>query len=460
MAQLTSGQPAVPHGPISPRPPQLKPPAPKPAKPHVSLNAQQVATQTVGRELAPILANINTQNQQDTAGRSAAITQATNELAGLYKQYASAPSPYDPAVADASKVEDYLTNRLTQGGHDQAANLSSVLQGIGGSTGLAKSLADQAASYGSGLGTTNAGLSSAGLEQLLGDRASRADYAAKLPANAALYGLQAERGLQGEEAKNLSDALAAIENQRPSLINTVTGQIQSNNAKKAALAQSAAALGLPDPTLSGKYGYAVDKTGKPVGGKVTPLPGYTVTGDGTVTKTPKPVVKKAPTVDNTLSKAKGYLVDTHGNAILRAGKKQPFSPGTTSGGLSNADRRALLTDLNKWTGNVKPGKQFNSKTQTWMNVPGTGSKPLPYTQVIQNLTTSYGLSKQEAEKYANAKYKPGQHGRPYPVAPPNGTEPLSPTEVIDQRGGIYKLVNGKWVPQTTKAADYPALPNG
>jgi hypothetical protein len=169
-------------------------------------------------------------------------------------------------------------------------------------------------------------------------------------------------------------------------------------------------------------------------------------------------VKTTPVFDSSRSNALGKQVDQFGNEI--GGKTvampgfhlDPKSPtGVTKnvkGTTLTADaRRNLQKDLGTWTSVTPQKRHYDSGTGAWLKVPGTGSKPLPYGEVVKNLMTSYGLSRKQAETYANGKYGVGEYGRPYPVPPPKGSLAYSPTEVVSKEGFISKLVNGKWVLQ-------------
>jgi hypothetical protein len=184
---------------------------------------------------------------------------------------------------------------------------------------------------------------------------------------------------------------------------TATTKAQSAAAKAAAAALKAKNVPVFDSTNSNSLHYRADQFGRPLGGKVVPLPGYKVDALGTgVVKTAKPV------------------------------------------SLTADARRNLGKDLTTWTTVTKPKKILDTETRQWRNVPGTGSQPLPYDDVVQKLMTSYGLPRKAAEGYVNQKYKVGQFGRPYAATPPKGTLPYSETEVVSPDGTFYKLVNKRW----------------
>lgn len=184
-----------------------------------------------------------------------------------------------------------------------------------------------------------------------------------------------------------------------------TAQTKAQTAATKAAAKVAREKNIPvfDSTNSNSLHYQADQFGNPLGGKITPLPGYKVDSLGTgVVKTAKPVT------------------------------------------LTADARRSLGKDLTTWTETTAPKRIRNPDTGGFMNVPGTGSKPLPYNEVVQKLMTSYGVSRKTAEGYVNQKYRVGEFGRPYPVPPPKGTLPVSATEVTDRNGTVYKLAKGRW----------------
>jgi hypothetical protein len=394
-------------------------------------------------ELGPILEAAAAAITGQAGRASSAITLNSGQLA---KDLAAENfgSHYDTAKQEQAAVDASLQQSLgDRGGTGLAQDLSTRLGQI--EDPAVAALAGSTASRGAAIGTNELAHGSANLSNLIAEAAAAKTYGAKQPGIARFAGLQDLAGVQTHALDDIANSKTSILDKLPDVVNTLrssndslrgsraqlyatlTGQNISKAVAEAGLGKAAdsaiakittdsAKAARPDPSLSRAVGYQVDSNGNPIGGTVTPLPGYTIDAKtGNVVKAPK------------------------------TGTAKP---------LSGADRRALQSDLTTWTVGDQ-AKQHYDAAKGWIPVPGTGSKPLPYAQVVQNLITGYGMSEQQAEKLVNTKYQPGQYGRPYPVAPPAGTHPLSPSEVVDGRGAVYKLIGGKWVGETSKAKDFP-----
>jgi hypothetical protein len=84
--------------------------------------------------------------------------------------------------------------------------------------------------------------------------------------------------------------------------------------------------------------------------------------------------------------------------------------------LTPAAAAKLATLAGTLYNGVAPSKQFNTQTQTWMNVPGTGQQPAHWATAVARLMAS-GASAQQAQKLLIAQgWQPGEGGRPLSAA--------------------------------------------
>lgn len=384
-------------------------------------------------QIDPIIAAI-TKSATDRANSS------STALRGLSDSYAKElgginfGAPYSTAMGEQAAVDAALNDVQKTGGSDLASQLRSRLGAIGSDPAVAQA-ASGLEQQGADQGATQVAYGSNALSELIRDKASASSYGQKLPGIARLAGLQDIAGVEASARNQINEGTQSALSQLPAIVQALRSSndnLRGNRASAAAnlyttltgqnVTKATAKAGLDNQAFDNNLAYAGTYGYDPNTGQ--PAAGYKYDNNGNIVPIPKPsTVKPKPTGD---------------------------------AALTTDDRRNLLKDLNVWTGG-SPARRVKSKDSPsgFVKVPGTGSKPLPWEEVVNNLMTSYNLSRKEAEKYASKKYKPGQHGRPYPVPPPAGTEPLSPTTVVDQRGGIYKLIDGKWRQQMSLRKDYP-----
>lgn len=351
----------------------------------------QIQTSAQGM-VDPIIAAITKSINDRTAQSATNITGNANSLASSLGKI-DWNAPYASAESGQAAVDSELRNALAGGGEAQGADLQARLAGINDPTVAAAG--DALASRGSAIGGTEVANGSANLGALLAQAAAAKTYGLKLPGIARLSGLQDVAGVNQQAVTDIGNANTSLLGQLPSIVqslrsdnqslranragaaanefNTLTGQNITKATAQAGFNNTQTQLGLPDATLSRAYGYAVDAQGNPVGGQVTPLPGYQVGSDGSVTKTPKAVA--AP---------------------------KPLSPATKAKLAKTAE------DLRY---GVAPKQQYNSKTGAWMDVPNTGTPNSSYDEAYQQLVAA-GATPAYARAQVNRLYKPGEFGRP------------------------------------------------
>lgn len=391
------------------------------------LTDAQIQTNAQG-QLSPLIQQLTDSLNRQAQSGTAAIGGYTSDLAkalGGYQQ--NAQNIYSGAQQSQAASDNALTAKLAGEGGQQAQDLGARLASINapGATNAAVGAATQNA-----IGSGNAlyATGSASLANLIASGAAEQSYAGKLPGLAGLAGEQQLGGLQHSIASSLADKTAGIEAQAPGIVSglqtqrsdllgkkeTLRGDLNTffstRDNQKAALAQERAALGLPDPSLSGKVGVVVDKTGKPVpgaDGKPQVLPGYHNTPSGGVAKDVKPAKAPGPAkVNTTLSKANGYLTDGSGNAILKGGKKQPYNAGgPATKPISATTLRKAGTDAEDlYHGVTKKNAQGQDVTVAYTQT---------YQDAIKTLMGRYPeLGRQGVLDLVNRWYQPGQFGRP------------------------------------------------
>jgi septum formation inhibitor MinC len=212
------------------------PKAKKAKKPKLTLAQldRQQALKLVNQEVAPTITAIKQQQAQartDAARRQAFIQSLTGTVAGMAQQYAPAvQSVYSNAAGQEDLFAKGYSDAFRAAQNAQAAKTNALLQQSGapqaqmapGDTGAADAL------YGiygvnpaSTLGTTGAAFASA---------------AAQLPTTTALAGQQFGLAAQQTNAKtlqDLADQLIQVQQKKPSMINDVISQLQTNEAKAA-----------------------------------------------------------------------------------------------------------------------------------------------------------------------------------------------------------------------------------
>lgn len=339
--------------------------------------------------LDPIIAAI-TKTINDRASSSArSITGNANSLAASLGAI-DYGAPYAGATHDQAAVNAALQQSLSGAGNDLAQGLTSRLGVIDDPTVAAAGGA--VSGYGGAAGTTQLAGGSANIGQLLAEAAAAKTYGLKQPGLAKMQGLQDVAGVNQQAVNDIGTGTTSILGQLPNLVQAMRS---SNQGIRDNRAQSAAQI---FETLTGQN---VTKSGLSAGLQKT----YDAAN-----------AAAAPMPDPSLSNSLHYLVDQYGNPIPGPdGKPQPTGPqpaGSKPKALTVTDRKKLVADLDTSYYGVPPKQQYDSKTSTWIDVPNTGTPALDYNAAVQNLMDSYGLSKQDAMKYANQRYKPGEDGRP------------------------------------------------
>lgn len=311
------------------------------------LSEPQITERATG-ELDPILQAAAAAITGQAGRASSAITLNSGQLA---KDLAAEDfgSHYDTAKQEQAAVDAALQESLDHaGGTGLAQDLSTRLGQIDDPAVAA--LAGATASRGAAIGTTELARGSANLSNLIAEAAAAKTYGAKQPGIARLAGLQDVAGVQSKALDDLANSKTQILDQLPTIVNELrssndslrgnraqllatllgqnitkaTAQAGLEGATTKAVASAAAAdakAARPDPSLSRAVGYQVDSNGKPIGGKVTPLPGYTLDPHtGAVVKQAKPTVAKA---------AKPLTV-TEGRGVVE--KASAIANGALSGG--------------------------------------------------------------------------------------------------------------------------------
>ena len=349
--------------------PKKAPARPKP------LTDMQVAQQ----QLDPVVKRVTDAINQRAQAAANAVRGYTGSLA---QQLASTDyaSPYRSAIPQQAAVDAALQQSLAGRGNELAQGLQSRLASIQ-EPGAVNPATANVAQIGVGAGNTELARGSAALSALLANQAAAGEYGAKQPGIAKFAGLQGLGRVQGQAVSDIASQTAPLYGKLPDIVSG----IQTNRARRQQLAlenklagkkATAAAAPRPDASLSRAYGYAVDQYGNPVGGAVTPLPGYQTGPNGTVVKTPKP----PPAL-------------------------KPPKP------LSTSDRRAALKAADLYFYGQQPVTRADG-TVSREGVPG-----INYAQAVKQLMVGYGLTRAQAVELANTYYKtPGERGRPRTAA--------------------------------------------
>lgn len=362
-------------------------------------------------QLAPLIKalqdSIGAQSQSGMNAINGYTSNLAQHLAGFQQ---NAQNIYGGAEQSQAASDAALSQKLSGEGGQQAQDLGAKLASIN-APGAVNQAVQGATGEAAGAGNALYATGGASLANLIASGAAEQSYASKLPGIAGLAGAQQVGNLQGELAKNLADQTGQLQGKVPDIVNSLEGQrtdLQGKRAtltqdlnqffsdrglKKKALAQERRALHLPDSSLSGKVGVVVDKRGNPVlkGGKPQLLPGYHVNAKGSVVKDAKPAGAAKPrTVDTSLSKSFGFLVDKSGNPILKNGQRQTLPKTSTT---SQPKVNTTLSAANKYlTDNSGNPVLKNGKRQPYQPAAGTRGGP------------SVSQQKQDAEAFGAARH--------------------------------------------------------
>lgn len=273
--------------------------------------------------LDPLVKQITDAINARTGQQQQAITGYSGELGRLFGLYNTQADPsFNTNIASEATVNDSLANRLAGVTSDTGGDLAAKLAAIGADPATAARVTGDVQAAGTGAGNTGFALGSADLSKLIGDKSNSDTYGAKLPGLAGLYGLQSTKQAQAQGTTDLSTALTTLEQSAPGLTSSLLSQIQSNKNQqqqlafekqqfgdktKAATTAATTKTNTVDTTLSKSLGFLVNAQGNPVlkGGKIVEMPQSSTT-------------RKA---NASLSKSLGYVVDSTGAPILRDGKK-------------------------------------------------------------------------------------------------------------------------------------------
>jgi hypothetical protein len=403
----------------------------------VPMTGPQIQTSAQGM-IDPIIAAVtkDIQGQASTAtGNISANAEALAKALGAIDYGA----PYKGAESDQAAVDAALQQSLSGGGSDLAAGLKAKLAAIDDPTVAAAG--DALASRGTALGTTQLARGSASLSDLIARAAASNEYGLRQPTIARESGLQLIGGVNQKATQSIADEAAKLEEQLPGIVTSLRGESQSASNNRASLAaklyesltgqnlsRAVAEAGLgkaqntlaldqsklnaqtaskPNAALSRAYGYAVDQYGQPVGGRVRTLPGYTTDAHGNVIKTGKGPAAAKPLSGSQLEKINSLAHDLYNG--------------------------------------VPPKVQFNTQTQKWMPVPGTGKQAATWPRAIEQLVNE-GATAAQAVKILSAQgWQPGEGGRPQSAA---------------QKGTAAAVKSGLGVPRSPFAPGSPLFGPG
>jgi hypothetical protein len=127
-----------------------------------------------------------------------------------------------------------------------------------------------------------------------------------------------------------------------------------------------------------------------------------------------------------LSAKLGYLVDSTGNPIPDANGHLRMLPGGANrrGGLTPYQgaklRQAAAKQIETFYYGVSPSQHYDASTGKFIEVPGTGTPALNYTQAVKRLMAQFSLTRRQAQALANQYWAPGEDGRPN-LPPPKPT---------------------------------------
>lgn len=193
---------------------------------------QRAAAKLVDQELAPTVSEINRQKAQaasDAAKRQAFTTQLSQTVAGMAGAYAPVvKQTYADAGANQSSFGKGFSDAFKTQQNTAAAQTNQTLQQSGAP-------AAQMATGDTGAADALYGISGYEPASTFNrEGAAFTSAAAKLPTTTALAGADYLRAAQAQDKKTMDDILAQLTNvklKRPSLINDVLGQIQTNRSK-------------------------------------------------------------------------------------------------------------------------------------------------------------------------------------------------------------------------------------
>lgn len=334
------------------------------------------------------------------AAQQAAITNYAKDLASMMGQYSpDAKADFGNAETGQAAIDAALAQTLSGAGTSGQADLAGKLAQIDADPGTVARITGQAGQNTQGAVGAAAARGASALSQLVGEGANAQDYGDKLPGLAGLYGLQATKSAQSQGTTDAANAVAQIEQQLPSVVQTLKTDTNQNKQLRfehgVALLQANGGVVTPtikallggalpvgatrpaaapkaDSTLSKAFGFLVDAGGNPIlrGGKEVTLPKSSTT-----------TAKKA---NAALSKSLGYVVDSSGEPILQGGKKVmlPAQPPKVSATATRDKAKALgLARIGHTS--TTDGKGVTHPAVSWQQYLSTGlSQGIPASVLI------------------------------------------------------------------------------
>lgn len=391
-------------------------PAPKPRR-RVSLNPMQQATLNVNRLLAPQYAEANQEAQRQNQAIQAYTAAVMQQLAGMAP---AIQNDYNNAIgAQQGLVNAAATSLRNVNPSGDVAKLLSAVGAPQAQTDQIQGNLNNVFDGGAAVTQYNQGVSPLGALRAQGEAATT--LARLQPSFQALAGRQA---LQSALA-NQSDLRAKIAAQTPGLIQDQLNTFTKNSQARQQLALEAQAAGLKQSNTQfnqkvtlAKLQQSQDKYLRDYNLRVKE---FNSKQDATAAKAAMP--------NTSLSKARGYLVDSSGKALLDPNGKKQVLPGfkiNAQGQVvktykSAASAQAASTGFPNLTKSqvqhLRAGISmafYGRKEQKDPNtgkIKVTGLPAVNYQQAIQE-AISAGYSRAAAVRMANRFYMPGRRGRP------------------------------------------------
>lgn len=324
-----------------------------PRKPVVAPAAPLTIQQQAQAILDPVSKSITDAINARVQAQQTAIGGYSKDLAGLMGQYAPASKQiYGEAQAGQAATDAALGQTLTGQGQSGQAELAANLAKISADPATAARINATSGANLAGASGAMAAKGAASLSDLIARGASAQDYGAKQPGIAGLYGLQATKAAQSQATTDTANAVGQLEQKLPDVIQQLKGdqqaaalnkQQQASNETSRAVAATqllgsappwaAKILGIkPGASTEAAVSAANSANAKVTAASTAAAAKVTAASVAAAAKTSAP--KK---VNTTLSAANGYLTDGSGNAILKGGKQQPYTPAPSK---STVDKKA------------------------------------------------------------------------------------------------------------------------
>lgn len=336
-------------------------------------------------QIDPIIAAI-TKKVNDQASTATGAISANSQALAKALGGVDYGAPYAQAKTEQASVDAALQQSLSgAGGTGLANDLSSRLAQIGDPAVAAA--AGGIADRGAAIGGTQVAQGSSNLGSLIASAAAAKEYGQKMPGIAQLSGLQDIAGVNRQAVTDIGDQTAQVTSQLPQIVQALRVEAQNTRSNKAqAAAQLYEALtGQNITKATASAGLATDyaKLGQTAAYDNASLGIRQQTADAATTRA-QAAAKKATAA------------------------KQPKA-------LTPTDKKRLAGVATDLRYGVPPKQQFNSKTQAWMDVPGTGTPNSSYGEAYDQLIAE-GAPPAYARAQVDRLYKPGEFGRPLTAA--------------------------------------------